>query len=138
MTEEEFLIDTIQYYHNNPTHRCTNNIGGCWYSTENIYQPNVENINGGSGCAIGRVCTPENRLALDSTEGDGDTDIISIISGAQSLLPDWMTIMSPSFLGKIQGLHDSNSYWNSRGITEAGKEYVKQVFDYKVLDQINL
>ncbi len=122
MTEKELLLDTIGHYTSN--NRCRSK-GKCRYS------PITLGLEGTSeGCAIGRLLDPD--LARQIDEKEGAITIEELVETKYSL-PDWMKQMSPAFLSRIQGLHDSDFNWNESGLSEVGKSRVQFICrDYNI------
>lgn len=85
------------------------------------YYPQHENQ---MGCAIGIYMTNENAKIADQIP---DSSIIIALKTNPELFPTWFQELDPMFLHKMQQLHDTNSYWNSQGLTETGKAYYQQI-----------
>ena len=127
MTEQEYLEDTIKYYSKNPKKLRCEYSGTCTYSSGE---------KGVVGCAIGRKLTKKNREYFDRQYMNGIAieDILDVDSD-KKLLPVWMRNMSGTFLINLQGLHDSERYWDDRlGLSCYGKGYVKSKFSHLKLE----
>ena len=120
MTEQEYLEDTVKYYSKNPKKLRCQYDGACTYSSGE---------KGVVGCAIGRKLTKKNREYLDREYIDGITigDIL-YLGIHKKLLPVWMRNMKDTFLKGLQSLHDSEQYWDDKGLSKSGKQYVKSRF----------
>lgn len=123
MTELELLEDTIKYYSENTERRCSSD-DGCYYSPITIGKEDVS-----KGCAIGRHLDKDFALEIDK-----DYDELNIKSlmkskfiGNEDKFPDWMIKMKLDFLVSLQDLHDNNLYWDEKGLTQEGFEYVKEI-----------
>ena len=122
MTEQEYLEDTVKYYSKNPNKlRCQYN-GYCTYSSGE---------KGVVGCAIGRKLTKKNREYFDREYMDGITigDILNL-DIHKKLLPVWMRNMKDTFLKGLQVLHDTEEYWDDKGLSKSGKQHVKSRFSH--------
>ena len=72
------------------------------------------------GCAIGQWVPDKNRCEEWDEGLYGLEDI-------KNELPKWMQDMSTYFLLEVQNLHDSNKFWNEKGISELGVLQVNQL-----------
>lgn len=119
MTQEQFLLDTVEYYSTDTNRRCvSSNNGGCKYSPVNAHKEGIS-----EGCAIGRHLSPELQLKLDNRVGGTSV----AYDGIFEQLPEWMKELTQDFLRKIQSLHDSDEYWNEKGLSLNGKEKLKEI-----------
>lgn len=84
MTREQFLLDTIKYYSENPSFRCVTN-SECAYSPKTLGKD-------GDGCAIGRWLDEKLKLELDRCE---DASVHS--ENVYQRLPEWMKSLGKSF-----------------------------------------
>jgi len=127
MTQREFLVSTVQFYtsENRSVHSGTN---------ECLYAP-TENS---PGCAIGRFLNKD--LALELDEKDTKGLAVSFVKlntpDLFEQFPDWMKEMNISFLRKVQLLHDDSENWNENGISDKGKEIVKEIYEYHELEPL--
>lgn len=116
MTREEFLLDTLEYYSQDPSRRCFHTETRiCYYSPVNADNPNSE------GCAIGRWLSPDLQLKLDDETYPG-VDIDDVFEQ----LPDNLQQLGQSFLASVQFLHDSNS-WREGGVINYNIERLKKI-----------
>lgn len=93
--------------------------GGC------LYHPNLELTPKSIGCAIGMYLDWDVAKKLD---GGSSVAIGNIFEGnRKQLLPEWMQKLDVHFLKKCQRLHDYMFFWNEKGISDRGKEEVKEI-----------
>lgn len=72
------------------------------------------------GCAIGHLLDPSLAKNIDK-DLNGQSSIISVLrSKYYSLLPEWLKDFDTLFLTAIQGLHDTDDYWNENNLTDEG------------------
>lgn len=133
MTQEEFLLDTLEYYSLDTSRRCTNKDGRCYYSPKNA-------VTTGNGCAIGRHLPDALKEALDAaSDGDGITVEALFTDGDYPHLhqgvPDLLKNLPVDFLYKVQRFHDGNQNWNSSGLTDDGKRWVKATILFLHMDE---
>lgn len=101
-TRQELLNNTVTYYSEDPVgRRALTATGGCAYLTKC-----------GKMCAIGREL-----LKPSSLSNIAISDNIDYIPKRLQKMGEW-------FLDSIQTLHDTNSYWDTNGLTNQGKEHV--------------
>lgn len=118
MTSEEILLDMLEFYTNDPTQRCVDEGGGCYYSDVFVCHKS-------EGCAIGRMLDPELSKRLDNLYNT--SSIKSIISLHSDLLPKWLLEHDEGFLTYVQTLHDNSRNWTSFGLSEEGKSFVRKI-----------
>lgn len=118
MTRLEFLNDTITYYSENVDRRCTYE-HGCFYSPINSDKQGIS-----EGCAIGRHLDSELQLRLDK-DSIGDSGVSN--DEVFESLPTWLQELGQDFLVSIQILHDRKENWDSKGLSEIGKEHVNNI-----------
>lgn len=123
MTREEFLLDTLEYYSQDPSRRCFHTETRiCYYSPVNADNPNSE------GCAIGRWLSPDLQLKLDNESYPGiNTDDVF------EQLPDNLQQLGQSFLSSVQSLHDGNS-WCQGGVINSNIYNLKRIIQNYELD----
>ena len=126
MTEQEYLEETVKYYSKDPYKLRCQYEGSCKYSSGK---------KGVVGCAIGRKLTKKNREYFDRQYMNGIAieDILNLDSD-KKLLPVWMRNMKGTFLIGIQTLHDAEQYWDDKGLSKPGKQYVKWKFSHLNLE----
>lgn len=118
MTQEEFLLSTIEYYSADTNRRNKTPYVCCYFPLK----PNSE------GCAIGRWLKPELAKELDSM---GYTAVKR--QEVFNRLPIKLKKLTSSFLQDIQELHDYDSYWEESGLSKEGIEKVNQIIkNYKL------
>lgn len=112
------LQDTIQYYTQDPIGRRCKNSEECCYSPKTVDKEATS-----EGCAVGRLLPTELQEFLDE-EYTGHTISYNPLF---EILPQEIQDLGQLFLGRLQYLHDSDEYWDSQGLTEEGKEYLRQI-----------
>lgn len=119
MTQEEFLLDTLEYYSADTSRRCLGH-GRCYYSPKGLATT-------GNGCAIGRWLPESLKESMD-TAYDGNSLPVRLLfdskeySNFLSAFPDMLKLLSPVFLSAVQRLHDSDDNWSENGISDEGKK----------------
>lgn len=113
------LQDTVQYYSQDPEGRRCKNDYSCNYSPKTIGKEETS-----EGCAVGRLLSPKLREYLDKEyEGKGGVSNDDLFSK----LPQEVQDLGQEFLSRLQGLHDTDRYWYSEGLTEIGVRAVRQI-----------
>ena len=121
MTQEELLKDTINHF--NSDNRCYGK-DGCQYAPTGAHT---------QGCAIGRFLSTEAQELYDKNRDDhSDISLVAIDEifrnkELKPLAPEWMQKMDTRFLCAVQGLHDTDGYWNQQGVNENGWDYVDRI-----------
>lgn len=123
-----FLTDTIRYYSEDVNRRCTNGNGQCYYNPASVNKQEIS-----EGCAIGRHLPQELKVKLDNWYGSEgaiedvyeDDDKESGISPQD--FPESLIELGLKFLTDIQCLHDYDTHWEKRGLSDRGKEYVDSI-----------
>lgn len=133
MTQEEFLIDTLEYYSVDPTRRCATIDGKCYYSPKNT-------ITTGDGCAIGRHLPDMLKESLDVASHGNPITVYSLFTNVDHShflkdVPDILKSLDVEFLFRIQVLHDYNSNWHTEGLTNTGKEELRRTIIEFNLDE---
>lgn len=111
----ELLEETAAHF--NSTNRSTNKDGGC-----NYYPVNSNS----EGCAIGRKIADKEICKLLDSRGH-----YIHRNDAFNLLPKELQELGQEFLKRLQNLHDSEGFWDEKGLTEAGllyKDYMIKSF----------
>lgn len=121
------LDETIEYYGEAPVDRRSLNdepVGTesrCLYSAPD-----------GNKCAVGRILTPEQLEIAHANEGEACSTIILKLDD-EGLRTGRIAIIHPSFLEKVQELHDVDEAWDEDGgLTEFGKENALDTFEWLV------
>jgi hypothetical protein len=139
MTEQELLIDTIEYYSENTSRRCVSD-KGCFYSPRECNENRMawtpkghkRKEYTGDGCAIGRLFKPEDRCKIDNfaSEYCEDTSVEQVFQVEEILefTPGWLQEMDMSFLVDLQCLHDTHSHWDSEGLTDEGHNFAERMY----------
>lgn len=112
------LQDTIEYYTQDPIGRRCKNSEECCYSPKTIDKEATS-----EGCAVGRLLPTELQEFLDEEY----TGLTVSYKPLFYTLPQEVQDLGQLFLGRLQYLHDSDEYWDSKGLTEEGKEYLRQI-----------
>jgi hypothetical protein len=68
------------------------------------------------GCAIGMYLDEKTATRCDALN-------------SADILPAWLKRMDARFLANLQQLHDSDGFWDSAGLSNAGIEKVKRICD---------
>lgn len=120
MTQEEFLLNTLEYYCADTSRRCISKDGGCLYSPK-------EAITTGNGCAIGRHLADNLKENLDTASVHGTPIRINQLFDEYRLeellaqFPKELKDLKVDFLSSVQSFHDNFDYWCYSGLTEEGK-----------------
>ena len=110
-TKEDFLLDMLEYYSEDPEcRRCKTINRSCSYSSETISKDTSE------GCAIGRVIEPS--LAREFDENMSGTGVSESVIFDE--LPEWLQNLGQKFLISIQVLHDLGHNWITEGLSPSG------------------
>lgn len=120
-TKEEkikLLNETVEYYSADPLNRICKTDEKCVYNPKTIGKEGTS-----EGCAVGRLLPPELSLKLDNDFNNVPVTREDLFD----ILPEDVKNYGRSFLGSLQQLHDSSVYWNSTGLSEAGRERVKTI-----------
>lgn len=112
-TVKEVVLETIEYYENNPERRALSDVGLCLY-----YDNNTKNM-----CAVGRCmkdATQEYECGIGGlhkgyTEIE-EEDVHKEMKEEYSNIP--ITVWQ-----HLQSFHDLPDYWDENGLTEDGKQY---------------
>lgn len=122
MTPEEFLLDTLEYYCQNPKRRCTAENGSlCQYDPIKLHRGDTE------GCAIGRKLS---KIAREKY-GIQNCSIDEIFDSPElkEMAPEWMQEMNIEFLVSMQKLHDDRNNWHSEGLSPEGIRLIHFIID---------
>lgn len=112
-TIKEVVLETIEYYENNPERRALSDVGVCLY-----YAPDTGNM-----CAVGRCMK-------DATQ-DYSCGILSLNKGFTEIeeedihkeMKEEYSNIPIAVWQHLQSFHDLSDYWDENGLTEHGKEY---------------
>lgn len=130
MTQEEFLIEMLDYYSPDPENkRCVKDgeTTICAYSPKTLKSSTTE------GCAIGRHLPPELAERFDIEYPN--SRISSFYDKEISNLPTQLKDLTLSFLVKVQNLHDIKINWAKKGLSAQGIDYVNKMcnsFGFKI------
>jgi hypothetical protein len=128
MTNQELLIDALEYYTVDPVGRRCKDEDGCYYSPKSVGKESTS-----SGCLIGRLLSPELAELIDSKESE--IGINSLINECLYTLPSFMNQDNKHFLSACQSLHDVNRYWTETGLSDIGKNRVLSIIEEYNLDK---
>lgn len=114
--QTSFLKGMLKYYTKDVNRRCTEGTK-CRYSPKAVGKEGIS-----TGCAIGRWLNPELQVKLDGFRN-------CIVSNCQvfDLLPKNLRFLTQDFLVHVQTLHDSRSYWNKKGLSFDGEDFLKEI-----------
>ena len=113
----KLLEETKLYYSEDPLRRCTGHFG-CFYSGSSNKKTTS------LGCAIGRLIPTELAEEID-TEFKHNEQFSGVIH-IFDRLPTELQEYGKSYLVQLQMFHDSDSYWNDKGITSRGESFYLQ------------
>lgn len=113
------LNDVVEHFGKDPMSLRSVGLMGCTYKAPANRPFSI-------GCAIGMYVKPENRAHLD-----GEGAILDIIDSPRhkALLPAWMRKMDYRFLAEIQKLHDNEVFWNEKGLSDHGMQFVNRIIE---------
>lgn len=121
---QEFLEETVRHY--NSKNRST--IRG----TECVYIP--QDSSESEGCAIGRKLTPEYKELIIKNKLNTNCNVINLFKRLGK--PEYFKGMPEHFLIRVQGLHDCEDYWNSKGLSDEGIDRLHDTIKLFHLDPI--
>ena len=116
----KLLEETIEYYSENTEKRSiglVDNCIKCAYSGETV------NKKFSSGCAIGRLLTPELSLEIDILFKDKPSGVAYV----WGYLPTDIQAYGLPFLTQLQNLHDSNRNWDTNDLSKNGLTKVNEI-----------
>lgn len=111
----ELVEDTVKYYSEDTQRRCLGN-GQCYYSPVTADNPLS------SGCAVGRLVSPELQLILDKHFACGLVDIFH-------LLPEDIQEYGQDLLEELQRFHDGANNWDDDGLTLYGQTNLEKIYE---------
>jgi hypothetical protein len=116
--EKEILLETVSFY-NSKNRGYDEDSGNCVYEGSNRNR-----------CAVGRCMTDEGIKFANTFPNDGgaDVNVINDKVNIDSLLQEKYQGASLSFWKELQMLHDTSPCWDESGITDYGKNRVKNDF----------
>jgi hypothetical protein len=128
MTNEEFLLDMLEYYTVSPLERrCIKDSGVCFYLASNSRKLTTQ------GCAIGRHLP--STVAEKWDLGGGPILKIARNHSLWALAPEWLKEMDIHFLAKVQRLHDSSSNWVEASLSLLGISFLGNIISEYGLDK---
>ena len=116
--EKEILLETVSFY--NLKNRGYDEVSGnCVYEGSD-----------GNRCAVGRCMTDKGIKIANTFPADGgsDVNVINEKVNIDSLLQEKYQGASLRFWKELQMLHDTSFCWDESGITDWGKDRVKNYF----------
>jgi hypothetical protein len=124
LSKGAILKEMVEHYSADTTKRCVMIGSGCVYNGYN----GLESIH----CAIGRCFRPEYKAQGTSLVGNYETGIEDLISKQGHKSID--LLLEPQYHGHdiefwkaLQSLHDLDHNWSKDGLSEIGKEVVKEI-----------
>lgn len=123
----EQLADNLAYYVNDPSKRCVV-MTSCYYSGKTA---NIDS----EGCFVGRLLTPEDRLKADEGLTFGATGVSSLCNREEELGITIPNIIKENqrLMRNFQFLHDNDTNWDDKGLTNEGKTTLKMIIhDYEL------
>ena len=112
-TKLEIINETVAYYSEDVSRRSLD-VNHCLYLNDK-----------GNTCAFSRCCIDPS--SLSPHEGEPAHQVLSAI-GYDCLKPAYR-IEDPAFWTQIQCLHDYHENCSENGLTESGKEFVKNLIE---------
>jgi len=98
--QEDFLLDMLEYYCENPEERRNQNVyGNCMYAPQKDTS---------EGCAIGRKISKELQQKFDSRRES------PVVNNVFNLLPENLQLLGCDFLTEVQQLHDGGYFWEEK------------------------
>lgn len=121
------LNDAVKYYSTDPqARRNVRTATANYYGVESlcVYSPETSGKTTSEGCAVGRLIPTELATRLDQTY-TGDSTVTKIFDE----LPEDLKDLGLDFLADLQGLHDTEIYWDfeNKDISEKGILKVKEL-----------
>lgn len=109
----ELLEDTVKYYSVSPVDRRCTDGGTCNYHPATLGMQETS-----EGCAVGRLLSRRMAARFDSY---GEKSVTELFVD----LPKKLQKYGGAFLQNLQSFHDTDHYWNSKGLSVTGKTQVK-------------
>lgn len=119
LSKLEILNETIAFYNADVNRRSKTEEGYCAFNGKN-----------GTHCAIGRCMIPEIRKQGEKLIGNGlnfQTVALKNKLTTDTILEERYRGHELAFWKKLQGLHDSNVFWDNAGITAEGEIYANEI-----------
>lgn len=129
MTKKEFLLDTLEYYTQDPKGRTCESGGVCGYSSIFLGKQDTS-----EGCALGRYMSEEFAKFADDSGNS-----IKRLQGEEGF-PEKLKNLPHLFLQDVQTLHDISRYWTDSGLSVDGIKYLEEIMEewniqYKEFDK---
>ncbi len=131
-TLSKLIAEKLSYYTNDPTKRCVSSSGSCYYSGK------IAKIES-KGCFIGCQLSEEDSLKADEyfAINSKDSGLNDLIENEQEIGITIPQIIKDNIrlMRDMQDLHDTTHYWDTKGLTEMGKERLKGIISQHTLDE---
>lgn len=121
MSYLDVLEETINFYSVDPLNRRSvdRTTGKCLYAYE------------GKNCAFGRYINDVDKfIEENSFYNDSTSNSIIETFGMDVMKKEVEHLNDKRFWDDLQFLHDTNSYWNEKGLTKEGTEYANKIKEY--------
>jgi hypothetical protein len=112
-TAKEVVLETIEYYENNPERRAVNKTGLCMY-----HDKDTDNM-----CAVGRCMIDPKQNYDCGVVGLHKNNIEIEEENVFKEMKEEYSNIAINVWQHLQSFHDLPSYWNENGLTQTGKEY---------------
>lgn len=112
LTAIEIIDETVAFYSADVSRRSKKEDGGCAYAGK-----------GGTKCAYSRCW----REGVWRKEYEDKIVISFSMPKPDELVEERYKGHDPSFWLQLQRFHDNDNYWDEMGLTDEGREYVKQL-----------
>lgn len=111
-TVKEVVLETIEYYENNPERRAVSSLGACFY-----YEKDTAKL-----CAVGRCMKdPTQSYSYGISELRLNDRLIGIADVHKEMKEEYSDI-PVTVWEDLQSFHDRLSLWTSEGLSEAGQQ----------------
>ncbi len=110
MTKQQIILETVEFYKNNPRSMGKNN--SCLYLGPN-----------GEKCAFSRCCTQKSITNILVKENDTPLAFMRDINVDDILLKKYQG-HDKSFWHEVQAIHDAKEFWKGKIFLKAGRTFV--------------
>jgi hypothetical protein len=111
------LSKELTYFVENPNKRCRDIRGNCRYSGKTLGLDT-------EGCLIGRMMSEDVRVRADRDGVDGIDDLLEYLD-EKGLDVEFLRDKNVDVLRDFQDLHDNSSYWEESGLSDRGRERLR-------------